>query len=138
MTVEVEGFLLEHVGVEVDFHHPKGRDLKVSAKTEELYGMEKEVAAIFVRSRDGERFSPDDMLKVFLSRSEAPLAEFVVEGTPGRGKAVARAVFPMTFPEGMMHMETEEGDVDVKTLKIAVTMQPAQGAVQGGPPEERG
>ena len=124
MAVEAEGFVLRHVGMDLDFYHPMSTALSVSPETEDIYGAEKEHAAIFVRNRDGERFSVEDLMKVFLSRSELPLREFVTEGAPGRGKSLARAVLPMTFPEGMVHVETIDGPVDLRKLMIAVELEP--------------
>ena len=130
MTVELEGFVLRHVGIDVDFYHEKGADLAIAKEVEDLYGIEKENAPVFVRNRDGEAFTPEDMMKVFLSRTDQPLQEFVVEGSMGRGKHLARAVFPMSFPEGMIHMETEDGNVDLRTLRIAVHLEPGSRVVR--------
>lgn len=123
--IETGGFILHHMGMDLEFHHPEGKTLKPSAEVEDLYGTDKEQAAVFLRA-DGTAFTAEDLTKLFLSRSDQGVEAFVTHGTPGMNKRLARAVFPMEFPEGMIAMETEAGRVDVKRLKIAVELEPVQ------------
>ncbi len=123
--IEHEGFVLKHVGIDMEFYGPGGKGLKPVEGVEELYGREKEKATIFARS-NGSYFSAEDLTKIFLVQTDAPLGNFVTEGAPGMGRQLARAVFPMEFAEGLLAVETEKGMADVKRLKIAIELEPGR------------
>ena len=121
MPIAVPGditFEVEHVGLDVDFHHPQGRGLKLSPETISAFEAEREHAEIFVQTSSGTGFSCDEILNWFLLQTQTTLADHLpVEARTKPGQHVMLTV-PIRFEPGTFYMATEEGNVDLSALKL--------------------
>ena len=111
-------FEVEHVGLDVDFHHPQGRNLKLSTQTISAFETEREHAEIFVQNASGTGFSCDEILNWFLLQTKTTLADHLpAEARTKPGSHVMLTV-PIRFEAGTFHMATEDGNVDLSALKL--------------------
>ena len=117
----MDGYRVSHIGLDIDFHHPESEQIKLPQETENLYGLDKEKAAIFTETASGLDFSSEEMLEWYFTQSQKSLAEHLPERASS-DKAPPRIalIFPIQFPLGTFHMMTDRGTVDIKTLRLAV------------------
>ena len=111
-------FDIEHVGLDVDFHHPQGRNLKLASEVVDMFEAEREDAEIFIQNSTGTGFSCDEILSWFLLQTHTTLAEHLPPQALEQGNGKVMLTLPIRFEPGMFHMATEEGDVDLSTLKL--------------------
>lgn len=111
-------FDVEHVGLDVDFHHPQGRNLKLAEEVVDAFELERENAEIFVQSSSGTGFSCDEILSWFLLQTGTTLAEHLPPQALEQGDGKVMLTVPIRFEPGMFHMATEAGEVDLSALKL--------------------
>lgn len=111
-------FDVEHVGVDLDFHHPKGRALEPAPGVVQAFERDREHAEIFVQNSTGTAFSCDEILDWFLLQSHSTLADHLPEGALDKDGAKVMLTVPIRLTPGTFHMPTEEGDVDLAQLKL--------------------
>lgn len=124
-------FDVEHVGLDVDFYHPEGRNLKFAEAVVEAFEHERENAEIFVQSATGTGFSCDEILSWFLLQTDTTLAQHLpphaldkaAADKDGSAGEVLLTV-PIRFEPGMFHMATEAGEVDLSALKLMCRVTP--------------
>lgn len=126
-------FDVEHVGVDLDFHHPKGRDLEPAPEVVARFEQDREHAEIFVQNSSGTAFSCDEILDWFLLQSGTSLAAHLPGGALEKDGAKVMLTVPIRFDPGTFHMHTREGDVDLAALKLMckVTVHERPTAPQG-------
>lgn len=122
-------FEVEHVGLDVDFYHPQGRNLKLADAVVEAFEALREDAEIFVQNASGTGFSCDEMLSWFLLQTRTTLAAHLPPQALKRGNGHVMLTVPVRFEPGTFHMNTEAGDVDLSALKLMckVTVVPRNG-----------
>lgn len=109
---------VEHVGLDVDFHHPHGRGLKLATETISAFEAQREHAEIFVQNSSGTGFSCDEILNWFLLQTRTTIADHLpAEARSKPGHHVMLTV-PIRFEPGTFYMATEEGNVDLSALKL--------------------
>lgn len=73
---------------------------------------------IFVRSKDGDRWSADSFVGYFLLDAEKDIHEFGPPSlTPGQIFPVS---FPVSLPPNSFHVETDQGPIDVAKVTVRV------------------
>ena len=107
-----------HIGLNIDFHHPQGARLKLQPATEDLYGVEKEHAAIFIETRSGQMLSTADLLELYLSRVGKTADDYLPDGATAGDRQII--TFPIQIPQNSFHMMTDHGAVSIKALKIVI------------------
>ncbi|HEY9164271.1 MAG TPA: hypothetical protein VIN57_06640 [Magnetovibrio sp.] len=122
-------FEVEHVGLDVDFYHPQGRNLKLSEAVIESFEAQREDAEIFVQNSSGTGFSCDEMLSWFLLQTRTTLAQHLPPRALEPGHGHVMLTVPVRFEPDTFHMDTEAGDVDLSALKLMckVTVVPRNG-----------
>ncbi|MBF0248767.1 MAG: hypothetical protein HQL36_11975 [Alphaproteobacteria bacterium] len=111
-----------HIGMDMDFHHPRGRDLKLAAEVVDAFEHAREHAEIFVQNSSGTAFSADELLDWFLLQSQTTIADHLPPATlekaeePGGGDVFV--TFPIRFQPDAFHMRTEDGPQDLSALKL--------------------
>jgi len=115
-------FVVQHIGLDMDFHHPKGRQLGMAPETIEKFESEREHAEIFIQSASGTAFSTEELLNWFLLQTGKSLAENLPAAALDKGRASGSGhvfvTFPIRFEEGVFHMQTEDGPQDLSGLKM--------------------
>ena len=124
---ETEAFVfdVEHVGLDVEFYHPQGRALKFAEDVVEAFEADREDAEIFTQSATGTAFSCDEILSWFLLQTRTTLAQHLPPAALEQGEGNVLLTVPLRFKEGTFHMDTEDGVVDLSSLKLMckVTIQ---------------
>lgn len=110
---------LLHVGLDIDYYHPDGKDLRLSREVEDAYGLDKERAKIFTHNRDRSLFDSKKLLETWLRAKGRTLNDYIPEKFMAERKPYI-VVVPLKFPEGLFSIETVQGPVDVKAVNIAV------------------
>lgn len=108
--------IVQHLGFDADFHHPKGRDLKLSERVVDAYENAKERARIFLDVADATAIDAPEVLKRFGRTGLRERLEEHEKQSPGGGMVT----LPIAFPEGVLRMETEDGLRDVRLLTLIV------------------
>lgn len=123
---ETHRFDVEHVGVDLDFHHPRGADLNPAPEVVEAFERAREDAEIFIQNSTGTAFSCDEILDWFLLQSRTTLADHMPPGVLDKGEGRVMLAVPIRLEPGTFHMHTEAGDVDLAALKLLckVTVHP--------------
>lgn len=111
-------FDVEHVGVDLNFHHPKGPNLEPAAEVVEAFEQDREHAEIFIQNSSGTAFSCDEILDWFLLQSQTTLADHVPPGALDKDGAKVMLTVPIRLEPGTFHMHTREGDADMSALKL--------------------
>ncbi len=115
-------FEVQHIGLDMDFHHPKGRDLKLDDQVIEAFETERENAEIFVQNASGTAFSTEELLSWFLLQTGTSLADQLpksaLETAREKGDGHVFVTFPIRFEPGVFHMITVEGAQDLSALKV--------------------
>ena len=116
-------FTVEHVGVDLDFHHPRGRDLNPAPDVVEAFERDREHAEIFIQNSSGLGFSCDEILDWFLLQSGSTLADHMPQGAlenarHGDSATKVMLTVPIRLAPGTFHMATEDGAVDLAALKL--------------------
>jgi len=111
-------FEVEHIGLDMAFHHPKGRDLTLSAAVTEAFETDREHAEIFIQNTSGTAFSTEELLSWFLLQSGTSLADQLPRSALEKGTGHVFVTFPMRFEKGTFHMHTEHGAQDLSALKV--------------------
>lgn len=111
-------FIVEHVGLDVDFHHPQGRNLKLADSAVEAFEQHRENAEIFVQHSSGLRFSCDEMLSWFLLQTGTTLGDHLPPHTLENSGGQVMLTVPIRFVPGMFFMGTEAGAVDLSALNL--------------------
>lgn len=122
-------FEVEHIGLDADFYHPKGRDLKLAPEVVAAFEDAREDAEIFVQNSTRTAFSCDELLNWFLIQSRSDLARHLPPALLKRGEGQVLLTVPIRFKPDTFHMLTEEGPQDLAGVKLMckVTVRPAQG-----------
>ena len=121
---ETEDFIfeVEHIGMDMDFHHPRGRDLGLDASVVEAFELEREHAEIFIQNASGTAFSADELLDWFLLQTGTTLADHLPQGALDKaeqtGQTQVYVPFPIRFEPGNFSMRTEDGIQDLSALKL--------------------
>ena len=117
---EAPGFTfdVEHVGLDVDFHHPQGRNLKLAYSVVSAFEADREHAEIFIQNSSGLGFSCDEILSWFLLQTGTTLAQHLPTEALNKGSGAVLLTVPIRFEAGTFHMATEAGDVDLAALKL--------------------
>jgi len=114
----VSPYAVEHIGLDMAFHHPRGSSLKLANEVIEIYETDKEHAEIFVQTATDTAFSPVEMLNWFLMQTKTTVADHFPKGTqPSEGHPVLMT-FPIRFENGTFTLKTEEGATDLSHLKL--------------------
>jgi hypothetical protein len=108
--------IVQHLGFDADFYHPKGRDLKLSERVIDAYENAKERARVFIDVASGAVIDAPDVLKRFARQGLRERLEEHEKQSPGGGMVT----IPIAFPEGVLRMETEDGLQDVRLLTLIV------------------
>lgn len=111
-------FEVEHIGLDMAFHHPKGRDLRLAANVVEAFETEREHAEIFIQNASGTGFSTEELLSWFLLQTGTSLADQLPKTALEKGADHVFVTFPIRFEKGTFHMHTEEGPQDLSALKL--------------------
>jgi len=117
----MDGFNVKHIGLDIDYYHDESETLKLPSETQDLYGVDKEKAALFTETASGLDYSSEEMLEWYFTQSSKSLAEHLPPRS-GSDKQPPRTaiIFPIQFPPGTFHIMTDRGTVDIKTLRLAV------------------
>jgi len=111
---------MRHVGLKIDFHHPDSDELRLTARIEDLYSLDKDLARIFVEGGTGNLLSARDLLEGYFAGSAKSLIQHLPgEHLPEPGRSV-HVTFPLLFDDGRLSMMTDQGGVYIKAVKIAV------------------
>ena len=113
-------FAVQHIGFEADFYHPLGKGLTLSENVISAFEGEKDDAEIFIQNASGTRFSSDEILSWFLLQTNTTLAKHLPGDALERGGGDVFVTFPIRFDEGVFHMQTIKGDVDLRGLSLLV------------------
>ncbi|MCW8916531.1 MAG: hypothetical protein OQK24_11860 [Magnetovibrio sp.] len=122
-------FDVQHIGLDMDFHHPKGRNLRLDDKVVEQFETDREHAEIFIQNASGDSFSTEELLSWFLLQTQTTLAQHVpqkaLKDALETGSGHVFVTFPIRFEANTFHMITEEGPQDISALKVMskVTIQ---------------
>jgi hypothetical protein len=117
----MDGYTISHIGLNIEYHHEESSQLKLPRETENLYAIDKEKAAIFTETASGLDYSSEEMLEWYFTKSRKTLAEHLPErGSSDQPPPRTAIVFPIQFPEGVFHIMTDQGNVDIKTLRLAI------------------
>ena len=108
--------IVQHLGFDADFFHPKGRDLKLSERVVDTYENAKERARVFLDVATGGAIDAPEVLKKFGRNGLRERLEEHEKNSPGGGMVT----LPIAFPEGVLRMETEDGLQDVRILTLIV------------------
>ena len=108
--------IVQHLGFDADFHHPKGRDLKLSERVVDAYENAKEHARVFLDVATGAAIDAPEVLKRYGRVGLRERLEEHEKNSPGGGMVT----LPIAFPEGILRMETEDGLQDVRILTLIV------------------
>ncbi|HEY9080338.1 hypothetical protein [Magnetovibrio sp.] len=111
-------FEVQHIGLDMTFHHPKGRDLGLDAAVIETFESEREHAEIFIQNATGTAFSTEELLSWFLLQTGTTLADQLPKSALDKGEGHVFVTFPIRFEQGVFHMITEEGAQDLSALKV--------------------
>lgn len=111
-------FTVEHVGVDLDFHHPKGRELEPAPDVVAQFEQDREHAEIFIQNASGTAFSCDEILDWFLLQSATTLADHLPADALDKDGAQVMLTVPIRFEPGTFHMQTRDGAVDLAALKL--------------------
>ena len=111
-------FEVQHIGLDMTFHHPKGRDLGLDAAVIEAFESEREHAEIFIQNATGTAFSTEELLSWFLLQTGTTLADQLPKSALDKGEGHVFVTFPIRFEPGVFHMITEEGAQDLSALKV--------------------
>lgn len=109
---------VEHVGLDVEFYHPQGRNLKLADAVVEAFEKDREDAEIFVQCSSGLVFSCDEILNWFLLQTGTTLARHLPPHTLERGQGQVMLTVPIRFERNTFRMSTEAGDEDLCALKL--------------------
>ena len=113
-------FAVEHIGFEADFHHSKGKKLALSESVISAFESEKDDAEIFIQNASSTPFSSDEILSWFLLQTNTSLDKHLPADALERSGGDVFVTFPIRFEEGVFHMETVEGNVDLRLLNLLV------------------
>jgi len=115
-------FEVEHIGLDMDFHHPKGRDIRLVPDVVEAFETEREHALIFIQNASGDGFSTEELLSWFLLQTGTSLADQLpqtaLDTAAKKGSGHVFVTFPIRFEKGTFHMLTEYGPLDLSALKL--------------------
>lgn len=111
-------FVVEHVGLDVDFHHPQGRNLKLADSVVEAFEQLRENAEIFVQHSSGLSFSCDEILNWFLLQTGTTLSEHLPPHSLTKPGGMVMLTVPIRFIPGMFFMVTEAGETDLSALNL--------------------
>lgn len=134
-------FDVQHIGLDMSFHHPKGRDIGLDAAVVESFESEREHAEIFIQNASGTAFSTEELLNWFLLQSQTTLADNLPKGALDKGEGHVFVTFPIRFEKGTFHMFTEFGALDLSALKVMTKVtinKRAAPSVAQAPPVEAG
>lgn len=111
-------FEVEHIGLDMDFYHPKGRKLGLAPETVEQFERDREHGEIFIQNASGTAYSTEEMLSWFLLQTGTTLADNLpgekLQDPPGH----LFVTFPIRFEQGTFHMLTEDGPQDLSGLRV--------------------
>lgn len=113
---------VEHVGLEADFDHPKGRNLALSGDTAHAFEQDREHADIFTQVSTGALFSTTDMLNWFLLQSDSQLEDHLA-ATAGASNRPVLLTIPIRFGPEPFTMETVDGVVALRGLKLLLRIR---------------
>ncbi|MDH5773191.1 MAG: hypothetical protein OEY84_08655 [Rhodospirillaceae bacterium] len=113
-------FAVQHIGFEADFYHPLGKGLTLSENVISAFEGEKDDAEIFIQNASNTRFSSDEILSWFLLQTNTTLAKHLPIEALDRGGGDVFVTFPIRFDEGVFHMQTVKGNVDLRALSLLV------------------
>lgn len=108
--------VVQHLGFDADFYHPKGRDLALSERVVDAYENAKEKARVFLDVATGGAIDAPEVLKRFARQGLRERLEEHEKESPGGGMVT----IPIAFPEGVLRIETAEGLQDVRILTLIV------------------
>ena len=115
-------FDVQHIGLDMDFHHPKGRQLRLADTVVEQFEQDREHAEIFIQNASGDGFSTEELLSWFLMQTQTTLAQHVPEkalkDALDTGTGHVFVTFPIRFEKNTFHMLTEDGAQDLSALKV--------------------
>jgi len=115
-------FEVQHIGLDMDFHHPQGRDLKLDDAVIEAFETERENAEIFIQNASGTAFSTEELLSWFLLQTGTTLADQLPQSALAaaleKGEGHVFMTFPIRFEPGVFHMITIDGAQDLSALKV--------------------
>lgn len=115
---ETHLFDVEHVGVDIDFYHPKGRDLALAPDVVASFLQAREDAEIFIQNSSATQFSSDEILNWYLLQSQTTLAAHLPQEALDKDHGAVLLTLPIRFAPDTFHMLTEDGNVDLKALKV--------------------
>ncbi|PHS76525.1 MAG: hypothetical protein COB59_11060 [Rhodospirillaceae bacterium] len=111
-------YTVEHIGLDMAFHHPRGANLKLADAVIEAYETDKEHAEIFVQTATDTAFSPVEILNWFLMQTQTTISDHLPKNTrPSEGHPVLMT-FPIRFEIGTFSLQTEAGKTDLSHLKL--------------------
>lgn len=108
--------IVQHLGFDADFYHPKGRDLALSERVVDAYENAKERARVFLDVATSGAIDAPEVLKQYGRQGLRERLEEHEKDSPGGGMVT----LPIAFPEGVLRMETIEGLQDVRILTLIV------------------
>ena len=115
---------IRHTGFEAEYYHEKSDSLALSPETQAEYEAAKDSSLIFIQNRDNEAFSADNLLTWKLNKEGESLENFVPPEEDAKAFDEGIAIFPVSFPISFhpdsLHIETNEGPVDLLRLTLIV------------------
>lgn len=117
---ETEDFVfeVEHIGLDMTFYHPKGRNLRLADAVIEAFETDRENADIFIHNASNTAYSTEELLSWFLLQSGTSLADQLPKAALDKGEGHVFVTFPIRFEQGTFHMLTEDGPQDLSALKL--------------------
>lgn len=117
-TSEDFAFEVQHIGLDMEFYHPKGRDVGLAPDVVEAFESEREHAEIFIQNTSGDAFSTEELLSWFLLQTRTTLADQLPPTALEKDEGHVFVTFPIRFEQGVFHMLTEFGAQDLAALKV--------------------
>jgi len=111
-------YIVQHIGLDINFHHPRGSGLKLADEVVELYESDKEHAEIFTQVSSGTTFSQVEILSWFLLQTRTEIQDHLPMESRQKQNGDVFMTFPIRFKPGTFHMPTEDGNVDLSQLKL--------------------
>lgn len=109
---------VEHIGLDMAFHHPHAANLNLAEEVIEAYETRKENAEIFVQTASDTAFSSVEILNWFLMQTQTSIADHLPEGKRPELNHPVLMTFPIRFEAGTFTLKTEAGDQNLSHLKL--------------------
>ena len=109
---------IEHIGLDMAFHHPRSASLKLSDTVVEAYESEKELAEIFVQTATNTAFNQIEILNWFLMQTQTTIVDHLPKGDLSPNDPPVLMTFPIRFKPKTFMMQTEDGATDLSHLKL--------------------